>query len=70
MNSVRTKLFAGTSPVARPLEGVIAQMLAPLIADPRNPALARHSVADILRARMLAIAFGYEDADDLLVERI
>jgi hypothetical protein len=24
-----------------------------------------HSVADILRARMLAIACGYEDADDL-----
>jgi Transposase DDE domain group 1 len=43
----------------------IAQMLAPLIADPRNPALVRHSVADILRARMLAIACGYEDADDL-----
>ena len=43
----------------------IAQTLAPLIADPRNPALVRHSVADILRARMLAIACGYEDADDL-----
>jgi len=43
----------------------IAQMLAPLIADPRDPALVRHSVADILRARMLAIACGYEDADDL-----
>ena len=43
----------------------IAQMLALLIADPRDPALVRHSVADILRARMLAIACGYEDADDL-----
>jgi len=43
----------------------IAQTLAPLIADPRDPALVRHSVADILRARMLAIACGYEDADDL-----
>jgi hypothetical protein len=31
-------------------------------ADPRNPALVTHSVADILRARMLAIACGYEDA--------
>ena len=41
------------------------QTLAPLIADPRNPALVTHSVADILRARMLAIACGYEDADDL-----
>ena len=43
----------------------IADHLAALIADPRNPALVRHSVADILRARMLAIACGYEDADDL-----
>jgi Transposase DDE domain group 1 len=43
----------------------IAQRLAGLIADPRNPLLVRHSVADILRARMLAIACGYEDADDL-----
>src|SRR6201997_3957218 len=43
----------------------VAQRLARLIADPRDPALVRHSVADILRARMLAIACGYEDADDL-----
>jgi Transposase DDE domain group 1 len=43
----------------------IAQRLAALIADPRNPAFVTHSVADILRARMLAIACGYEDADDL-----
>jgi hypothetical protein len=43
----------------------IAQMLAQLIADPRNPACVTHSVDDILRARMLAIACGYEDADDL-----
>jgi hypothetical protein len=43
----------------------IADRLAPLIADPRNPLLVTHSVADILRARMLAIACGYEDADDL-----
>jgi len=43
----------------------IAQRLAPLIADPRNPLFVTHSVADILRARMLAIACGYEDADDL-----
>ena len=43
----------------------IAQRLASLIADPRNPLLVTHSVADILRARMLAIACGYEDADDL-----
>lgn len=43
----------------------IAATLASLIADRRNPALVTHSVADILRARMLAIACGYEDADDL-----
>ena len=39
--------------------------LAALIADPRDPLLVTHSVGDILRARMLAIACGYEDADDL-----
>jgi hypothetical protein len=43
----------------------IASTLAGLIADPRNPLLVTHSVTDILRARMLAIACGYEDADDL-----
>jgi hypothetical protein len=43
----------------------IAERLAPLITDPRNPLLVTHRVADILRARMLAIACGYEDADDL-----
>jgi len=43
----------------------IASTLAGMIADPRNPLLVTHSVADILRARMLAIACGYEDADDL-----
>ena len=43
----------------------IATRLASVIADPRNPALVSHSVADILRARMLAIACGYEDGDDL-----
>ena len=43
----------------------IADKLAALIADPRDPALVTHSVADILRARILAIACGYEDANDL-----
>ena len=43
----------------------IAERLARLIADRRNPLLVTHSVADILRARILAIACGYEDADDL-----
>ena len=39
--------------------------LAALIPDHRNPALITHSMADILRARILAIACGYPDADDL-----
>jgi hypothetical protein len=43
----------------------IADMLAALIADPRDPNLIKHSVADVLRARILAIACGYEDANDL-----
>ena len=41
------------------------ETLARLIADPRNPLLVTHAVDDILRARILAIACGYEDADDL-----
>src|SRR4051812_23518557 len=43
----------------------IAATLARLIADPRTPALVIHSVDAILRARIFAIACGYEDADDL-----
>src|ERR1700761_8662065 len=43
----------------------IANKLAALIADPRDQNLVTHSVADILRARILAIACGYEDANDL-----
>ena len=43
----------------------VAERLAQLIADLRNPLLMTHSAADILRARMLAIACGYGDADDL-----
>jgi hypothetical protein len=43
----------------------IADKLAVLIADPRDPNLVTHSIADILRVRMLAIACGYEDGNDL-----
>jgi len=43
----------------------IAGRLAGLIADRRHPALITHGVADILRARVLAIACGDEDANDL-----
>jgi hypothetical protein len=39
----------------------LAEHFARLIADPRNPALITHSVADILRARMLAMAGGYAE---------
>jgi len=43
----------------------IVDTLAALITDPRDPALVTHSVGDILRARILAIACGYEDGNDL-----
>ena len=43
----------------------IIDRIAGLIADPRDPALVTHSVASILRARVLAIACGYEDGNDL-----
>lgn len=39
--------------------------LAAHILDGRGPARVVHTLADILRARVLAIAAGYEDADDL-----
>ena len=44
--------------------GICAQ-LANCIADPRDPTRVIHALPDILRARVLAIACGYEDADDL-----
>ena len=43
----------------------IAERLAACIADPRDQSRVIHGKADILRARMLAIACGYEDANDL-----
>jgi hypothetical protein len=36
-----------------------------LIPDLRNPFLVTHSVASILKARIFAIACGYEDCNDL-----
>src|SRR5271169_37757 len=39
--------------------------LAAIIPDHRNPDLITHTMADILRARVFAIACGYPDADDL-----
>jgi hypothetical protein len=43
----------------------IADKLAAAIDDPRDPVRVTHRLADILLARILAIAAGYEDADDL-----
>lgn len=43
----------------------ICTRLAGAFSDARDPARIRHSLADILRARVLAIACGYEDANDL-----
>jgi len=43
----------------------IVDRLAAHIPDGRNPTRVVHALADILRARVLAIAAGYEDADDL-----
>ena len=43
----------------------ICAQLAACIADPRDPARVIHKLDDILRARILAICCGYEDADDL-----
>jgi hypothetical protein len=43
----------------------ICRQLAACIADPRDPDRVVHQLDDILRARVLAIACGYEDADDL-----
>lgn len=43
----------------------LCRRLASCIADPRDPTRVIHRLDDILRARVFAIACGYEDADDL-----
>jgi hypothetical protein len=43
----------------------IAERLAAAITDRRDPTRVVHALPDILRARILAIACGYEDANDL-----
>jgi hypothetical protein len=43
----------------------IAERLARLIPDRRDPTRITHSFADMIRARIFAICCGYEDADDL-----
>src|SRR4249920_2269552 len=42
----------------------VSDTLAALIADRRHPSHITHTVADVLRARMLAIACGYPDGND------
>ena len=43
----------------------IAERLARLIPDRRDPTRVTHSIADMIRARVFAFCCGYEDADDL-----
>ena len=43
----------------------IADVLASCLADPRDPMRTLHSHASMIRARMMAIACGYEDCDDM-----
>ena len=42
-----------------------ADLLASCMSDARDPASTTHTYADMMRARMFAIACGYEDCDDL-----
>jgi len=43
----------------------VAEKLAAVICDPRDPPRVVQLLPDIPRARIFAIACGYEDADDL-----
>ena len=43
----------------------MAERLAGCIPDRRDPWRIAHTIADMIRARVLAICCGYEDADDL-----
>ena len=43
----------------------IAEVIAGPLPDTRNPALILHTYAEMVTARIMAIAAGYEDADDL-----
>ena len=43
----------------------LCDLLAGCLADPRDPGSTIHSHADMIRARLFAIACGYEDCDDL-----
>ena len=41
----------------------ISDLLASCVSDARDPASTTHTYADMIRARMFAIACGYEDCD-------
>ena len=43
----------------------LAEVIAGPLTDTRNPAFVTHSYVDMVTARMMAIAAGYEDGDDL-----
>ena len=43
----------------------ISDILASCLADRRDPARVRHSFTAMIRARVMAIACGYEDCDDM-----
>ena len=49
---------------ARHLREAVAERLARCIADPREPDRVQHTVADMIRFRVLLIAAGYPDAND------
>ncbi len=42
----------------------LANLLAACLRDRRKPVLVTHTLAEMLRFRMRAAAYGYEDADD------
>jgi len=47
----------------------LAEVLSSCLKDERDPSSTTHTQADMIRARMFAIACGYEDCDDLDVLR-
>ena len=42
----------------------VSDRLAGCLVDPRNPELITHSLADIIRFRLMMISAGYEDGND------
>ena len=42
----------------------VSDRLAACLVDPRNPELITHSLADIIRFRLMMISAGYEDGND------